>query len=131
MTVYCILSDGEVVSDTVHVPISQHSNVLPFYFPPQSVLYHLVRHIGDCRRAGFPQVSLEWSSDRAQPGEQVSLTVSGLEPHSQFGIVVMGMDSELPHTDLDLTVEEVKTTQQCFLTVICVRGLSINSVSVC
>lgn len=59
--------------------------------------------------AGFPQVSLDWSSNKAQPGEQVSLTVSGLEPRSQFAIIVVGADSELPRTDLDVTVEQVHT----------------------
>lgn len=28
VTVYCILSDGEVTSDTVHIPINQHNYVL-------------------------------------------------------------------------------------------------------
>ncbi|XP_075883602.1 CD109 antigen-like [Nelusetta ayraudi] len=77
VTVYTILSDGEVVSDTAHIPIDQHGNV-----------------------------SLDWSSNKAQPGEQVSLTVSGLEPRSQFAIIAVGADSELPRTDLDVTVEQ-------------------------
>lgn len=28
VTVYCILSDGEVISDAAHLPISQHDYVL-------------------------------------------------------------------------------------------------------
>lgn len=73
--------------------------------------------------AGFPQVSLDWSSNKAQPGEQVSLTVSGLEPHSQFAIIVVGADSELPRTDPDVTVEQVYTQDttfcQCFYQLCC------------
>ncbi|XP_067470944.1 CD109 antigen-like [Thunnus thynnus] len=77
VTVYCILSDGEVTSDTAHIPINQH---------------------------GY--VSLNWSSDKAQPGEQVSLTVTVLEPKSQVGVIVMGMHDETPQADLDLKVEQ-------------------------
>nr|XP_046269872.1 CD109 antigen-like [Scatophagus argus] len=77
VTVYCILSDGEVISDTVHIPINQHNHV-----------------------------SLSWSSDKAQPGEQVSLTVTTLEPKSHVGIVVMGTHGDSPHTDFDVTVEQ-------------------------
>lgn len=55
----------------------------------------------------FPQVSLNWSSDRAQPGEQVSLTVTALEPGSQVGIMVMGTRGDAPQADLDLKVEQV------------------------
>ena len=53
------------------------------------------------------QVSLNWSSDKAQPGEQVSLTVTVLEPKSQVGVIVMGMHDETPQADLDLKVEQV------------------------
>uniref|UniRef100_UPI0037E7D34F CD109 antigen-like n=1 Tax=Semicossyphus pulcher TaxID=241346 RepID=UPI0037E7D34F len=77
VTVYCILSDGEVASDTACIPINQHN-----------------------------YVSLNWSSDRAQPGEQVSLTVTASEPGSQVGIVVMGMHDESPQANLDLKVEQ-------------------------
>ncbi|XP_044022480.1 CD109 antigen-like isoform X2 [Siniperca chuatsi] len=77
VTVYCILSDGEVTSDTAHIPINQHN-----------------------------YVSLNWSSNKAQPGEQVSLTVTALEPRSQVGIVVMGSHDDAPQAELDLKVEQ-------------------------
>ncbi|KAM7403885.1 hypothetical protein PAMA_004352 [Pampus argenteus] len=76
ITVYCILSDGEVPSDTAHILINQHS-----------------------------YVSLNWSSDKAQPGEQVMLTVTVLEPKSQVGVMIMGVNDEAPRADLDLNVE--------------------------
>ncbi|XP_039994174.1 CD109 antigen-like isoform X2 [Xiphias gladius] len=78
VTVYCILSNGEVTSDTAHIPINQHN-----------------------------YVSLNWSSDRVQPGEQVLLTVTALEPRSQVGIVVTGTrDDDTPDDDQDLTVKQ-------------------------
>uniref|UniRef100_A0A3Q4AFB4 Uncharacterized protein n=1 Tax=Mola mola TaxID=94237 RepID=A0A3Q4AFB4_MOLML len=77
VTVYCILSDGEVISDTAHVHIGQLNNA-----------------------------SLNWSSDKAQPGEQVSLTVTAAEPGSQVGIVVTGMHGDAPHTDLDQKITQ-------------------------
>lgn len=53
-------------------------------------------------------MSLNWSSDRVQPGEQVSLTVTALEPRSQVGIVVTGTrDDDTPDDDQDLTVKQV------------------------
>ncbi|XP_051246774.1 CD109 antigen-like [Dicentrarchus labrax] len=75
VTVYCILSDGEVTSDTAYIPINQH------------------------------YVSLNWSSDKAQPGEQVSLTVTTVEAKSQVGIVVMGTHGDASQADLNLKVE--------------------------
>ncbi|XP_040917246.1 CD109 antigen-like [Toxotes jaculatrix] len=80
VTVYCILSDGEVTSDTAHIPINQHS-----------------------------YVSLNWSSDEAQPGEQVSLTVTTLEPRSQVGIVVMGTHDDGTQED----GQDLKMKQEC------------------
>ncbi|XP_069392339.1 CD109 antigen-like isoform X2 [Paralichthys olivaceus] len=78
ITIYCILTDGEVASDTAHVPISQHNHV-----------------------------SLNWSSDEARPGEQVSLSVTAVEPMSHVGIVVMGTrDDDSPEDDLDLNVKQ-------------------------
>uniref|UniRef100_A0A3Q3LTU4 CD109 molecule n=1 Tax=Mastacembelus armatus TaxID=205130 RepID=A0A3Q3LTU4_9TELE len=77
VTVYSVLPDGEVTSDTAHITINQHN-----------------------------YVSLNWSSDKAQPGEQVSLTVTGPQPDSQIGIVVMGAYDEGPDDVLDLKVEE-------------------------
>ncbi|XP_068436630.1 CD109 antigen [Clinocottus analis] len=77
VTVYCILSDGEVAMDTAHIPINQHN-----------------------------YGSLSWNTDKAQPGEQVLLTVTGLEPRSQLGIVVTGAHDDAPQADLDLRVEQ-------------------------
>ncbi|TDG98647.1 hypothetical protein EPR50_G00202840 [Perca flavescens] len=77
VTVYCILPDGEVTSDTAHIPINQHD-----------------------------YVSLRWSTDKAQPGEQGSLTVTALDPRSQVGIVVMGVHDDAPLADLDLKAEQ-------------------------
>ncbi|XP_076605206.1 CD109 antigen-like [Chaetodon auriga] len=77
VTVYYIHADGEVTSDTAHIPINRHN-----------------------------EVSLNWSSNRAQPGERVSLTVTALEPSSQVGIMVMGTRGDPPHADLDSRVEQ-------------------------
>ncbi|XP_060919349.1 CD109 antigen [Labrus mixtus] len=77
VTVYSILSDGEVISDTARVPVNQHNHV-----------------------------SISWSSVRAQPGEHVSLTVMALEPGFQVGIVVMGMHDDALQADLDLKEEQ-------------------------
>ncbi|XP_074516319.1 CD109 antigen-like isoform X1 [Sebastes fasciatus] len=77
VTVYSILSDGEVASDTAHISINQHN-----------------------------YVSLSWSADKAQPGEQVSLTVTVIEPKSQVGIVVMGAHDDAPQADHGLKEEQ-------------------------
>ncbi|XP_030575167.1 CD109 antigen-like [Archocentrus centrarchus] len=74
VTVYAIVSDGEIVSDTARISIDQH-------------------------------VFLNWSSERAQPGEQVSLTVTGLESRSQLGVVVLGTHEDSPQSDPDFKVE--------------------------
>lgn len=50
--------------------------------------------------------------NKAQPGQQVSLTVSGLQPRSQFAVIVVGTDRELWHADLDVSVEQVHTTKR-------------------
>ena len=54
-----------------------------------------------------PQVSLNWSSDEAKPGEQVSLTVTVTEPASQVGILVMEVDDNAPEVDQDFKEEKV------------------------
>ncbi|KAG8013590.1 hypothetical protein GBF38_022041, partial [Nibea albiflora] len=77
VTVYCIFPDGEVTSDTARIPINQHN-----------------------------YVSLKWSSDKAQPGEQVSLIATTLEPRSQVAIMVLGTHGDTVQTDLNLTVEQ-------------------------
>lgn len=53
------------------------------------------------------QVSLRWSSDKAQPGERVSLTVTVLEPKSHVGIMVTGTHGDAPQADLDFRGEQV------------------------
>lgn len=57
-----------------------------------------------------PQVSLEWSSDRAQPGVQVSLTASALEAPFHAGVMVMGTHGDTPRADLDFKVMQVSQT---------------------
>ncbi|TKS86408.1 CD109 antigen 150 kDa TGF-beta-1-binding protein C3 and PZP-like alpha-2-macroglobulin domain-containing protein 7 [Collichthys lucidus] len=52
------------------------------------------------------QVSLNWSSDRAQPGEQVSLTLTTLEPRSRVAIMVLGTHGDVVQTDPDSKVEQ-------------------------
>ncbi|XP_030299046.1 CD109 antigen-like [Sparus aurata] len=80
VTIYCILSDGEVTGDTAHVSINNQDNY----------------------------VSLEWSSDRAQPGVQVSLSVSALQAPFHVGVMVMGTRGDTPRADLDF-----KVMQEC------------------
>lgn len=60
--------------------------------------------------AGFPKVSLDWSANRAQPGQQVSLTVGAVRPRSQLAVIVVGTDPELSRGDLDVSVEQVLAT---------------------
>uniref|UniRef100_A0A668TCV7 CD109 molecule n=1 Tax=Oreochromis aureus TaxID=47969 RepID=A0A668TCV7_OREAU len=78
VTVYCILSDGEIISDTAQISISQDS-----------------------------YVSLNWSSERAQPGEQVSLTVTGLESRSQLAVTVMGTQDDALQPDVNFKEEGI------------------------
>ncbi|XP_007549193.1 CD109 antigen-like [Poecilia formosa] len=75
VTVYCIHSDGEITSDTAYISIHQYNHV-----------------------------TLNWSSERAQPGEQVSLTVAGSEPRFQVGITVTAMQNDALPSDLDYGV---------------------------
>uniref|UniRef100_A0A3Q1HW22 CD109 molecule n=2 Tax=Anabas testudineus TaxID=64144 RepID=A0A3Q1HW22_ANATE len=77
VTVYCILSNGEVVSDTARILINQQN-----------------------------YLSLNWSSNEARPGEQVSLSVTTLEPRSQVGIMIMAMRDETPEHGQGLTVKQ-------------------------
>ncbi|XP_072220914.1 CD109 antigen-like [Leuresthes tenuis] len=78
VTIYCFLSNGEVTTDTARIPIHQHN-----------------------------PVTLNWSSERAKPGEQVSLTVAAHDSRFQVGIVVMGTHDDAPQSDLDFKVEQV------------------------
>lgn len=48
----------------------------------------------------FPQGSLSWSSDKAQPGGPVSLTATALEPKSVLGVVVTETQDDAPPADL-------------------------------
>lgn len=53
------------------------------------------------------QVTLNWSSERAQPGEEVSLTVAGSESRFQVGITVTPMQNDALQSDLDYRVGQV------------------------
>ncbi|KAI4804002.1 hypothetical protein KUCAC02_025647 [Chaenocephalus aceratus] len=77
VTVYCVLSDGEVTSDTAHIPVNKNN-----------------------------YVSVSWNLNKAQPGEQVWLTVNALQPGSQVGIVVIGEHDDGPQDDLDFNMEK-------------------------
>ncbi|XP_029981730.1 CD109 antigen-like [Sphaeramia orbicularis] len=77
VTVYHILSDGEVISDTANIPVNQHTNI-----------------------------SLNWSSNKAQPGEQVTLSVTVPEMQSQVGIVIMRTHDAAADFYQELTVEQ-------------------------
>ncbi|XP_037550486.1 CD109 antigen [Nematolebias whitei] len=77
VTVYCILSDGEIISDTAQIPIHQNSHI-----------------------------TLKWSSDRAQPGERVSLIVAGNESRFQVAIAVKGMQNDAPQPYTELLMEQ-------------------------
>lgn len=52
-------------------------------------------------------MSLNWSSREARPGDQVSLSVTTLEPRSQVGIVIMGMHEKMPEDDQGVIVKQV------------------------
>ncbi|PWA16432.1 hypothetical protein CCH79_00004627, partial [Gambusia affinis] len=75
VTVYYIHSDGEITSDTAYISIHQYNHV-----------------------------TLNWSSERAQPGEEVSLTVAGSESRFQVGITVTPMQNDALQSDLDYRV---------------------------
>ncbi|XP_061897874.1 CD109 antigen isoform X2 [Entelurus aequoreus] len=73
ITVYSVLSDGELISDTAQILINQQ---------------------------GY--VSLNWSKEKAQPGEQVWLTVTAHDQNSHVGILVTGRHYDAPQADWDL-----------------------------
>ncbi|XP_054894151.1 CD109 antigen [Poeciliopsis prolifica] len=77
VNVYYIHSDGELTSDTAYISIHQYNHV-----------------------------TLNWSSERAQPGEQVSLTVAGSESRFQVGITIAAMQNDALQSDLDYRVEQ-------------------------
>lgn len=109
VTVYCILSDGEITSDTAQISISRDSYVQDLVLLycsnefPTVILFILCRTLCACS----PQVSLKWSSERAQPGEQVSLTVTGLESRSQLAVTVTGTHDDALQPDLNFKEEGV------------------------
>ncbi|CAL8271807.1 unnamed protein product [Merluccius merluccius] len=72
VTIYCVLPDGEVVSDTALVPIQQPNHV-----------------------------SLKWTKDWLKPGDQVSLLVTVKDPRSQVLILVTAgaKEAQLPLVD--------------------------------
>uniref|UniRef100_A0A3B3DP73 CD109 molecule n=1 Tax=Oryzias melastigma TaxID=30732 RepID=A0A3B3DP73_ORYME len=78
VTVYCLTSDGELISHSVFIPI-QKPNL----------------------------VTLNWSKEKAQPGEEVSLTVATTESKVQVGIVVTGTDSNTLQSAPDSMLEQV------------------------
>uniref|UniRef100_A0A8C6VYS8 CD109 molecule n=1 Tax=Nothobranchius furzeri TaxID=105023 RepID=A0A8C6VYS8_NOTFU len=78
VTVYCVSSDGEIVSDSVWIPIDQQSHVI-----------------------------LNWSSERAQPGEKVSLTVASNYSRFQVAIVLMAKPNDLPMSDMEFRSKQV------------------------
>ncbi|KAL0967289.1 hypothetical protein UPYG_G00250340 [Umbra pygmaea] len=80
IVVYCVTSDGEIVSDALHVPIKQ-------------VLQN--------------NVSLSWSVDRVRPADVVSLKVSVAEPMSLVGILVVDKTPNSLNTHNDITKEMV------------------------
>nr|XP_023850526.1 CD109 antigen-like [Salvelinus alpinus] len=79
ITVFCVLPDGEIINDSMHV-----------FIKPHGVLQN--------------EVYLSWSHEKVMPGEEVSLTVLVIEPGSLVGIMVVDKDSD---SDGDITEEKV------------------------
>ncbi|MED6248546.1 hypothetical protein ATANTOWER_001779, partial [Ataeniobius toweri] len=77
VTVYYMHPDGEIITDTIYISIQQYNNV-----------------------------TLHWGSERAQPGEQVSLTVAASESMFQVLITVTAMQNDTLQSDLDPRVEQ-------------------------
>ncbi|CAB1330744.1 unnamed protein product, partial [Coregonus sp. 'balchen'] len=82
ITVYCVLPDGEIINDAMHV-----------FIKPHGVLQN--------------KVYLSWSHEKAMPGEEVSLSVLVLEPGSLVGIMVVAMEDKDSDSDGDITEEKV------------------------
>lgn len=101
VTVYCVRSDGELISDTVHVPTDQPSQVLCF------LLHDSASHQRLDGSVGCFQASLEWGSETARPGDQVSLTVTAAGPGFQVGVVVMATHGDSPKADLSVKAKQV------------------------
>lgn len=101
VTVYCVRADGELISDTAHVPTGQPNQVL--------CLFRLCC-VSQRRRDGTVgcfQASLEWSSEKAHPGEQVWLTVKAAGARFQVGAVVMGTHGDAPKAPLSVRAKQV------------------------
>lgn len=62
---------------------------------------------GDSLFSCYLQLTLSWSRDRAQPGEQVSLTVAVGESRFQAAVVVMEKQNEAPQFYMELKTEQV------------------------
>ncbi|XP_047243439.1 CD109 antigen isoform X2 [Girardinichthys multiradiatus] len=76
--VYCVLPNGEVVNDVIHLPIAQFLQ---------------------------NKVSLSWSSDTLKPAEDVTLQVSVAEPGSLVGILVVDKATRWAGSQNDITME--------------------------
>ncbi|MEQ2170268.1 hypothetical protein GOODEAATRI_033794, partial [Goodea atripinnis] len=86
--VYCVLPNGEVVNDVIHLPIAQFLQ---------------------------NKVSLSWSSDTLKPAEDVTLQVSVAEPGSLVGILVVDKATRWVGSHNDITMETVRTTTRMFV----------------
>ncbi|XP_033844625.2 CD109 antigen [Periophthalmus magnuspinnatus] len=80
VTIYYVLANGEILSDTADILVKQQ------------------------------QISLSWSSNMAQPGEQMTLSVTGPESGSVVGIVIMRTHDSTPEVSTHFEVE-----QECFV----------------
>ncbi|XP_072314147.1 CD109 antigen [Eucyclogobius newberryi] len=76
VTVYCVLADGEIMSDTADILVKQKP------------------------------IFLSWSSEKAQPGEHVTLSVTGPDSGSEVGIVIMGTHDSAPDISSHFEMEE-------------------------
>ncbi|XP_024258878.1 CD109 antigen isoform X1 [Oncorhynchus tshawytscha] len=81
ITVFCVLPDGEIINDSMHV-----------FIKPHGVLQN--------------EVYLSWSHEKVMPGEEVSLTVLVIEPGSLVGIMVVDMGDKDSDSG-DITEEKV------------------------
>lgn len=75
------------------------------------------------------QINLTWSSDKAHPGEQVSLTVTLGETMSQVGIMVMGTHDDATQADVEAKLEEVypKSEREILLFLFALQNKCLNT----
>ncbi|XP_029985381.1 CD109 antigen-like isoform X2 [Sphaeramia orbicularis] len=78
--VFCVLPNGEIVNDVMHLPIEVSLQ---------------------------NEVSLSFSDSMKKPGQEVTLTVSVAEPGSLVGILVSDKATKLDGPDNDLTKESI------------------------